>query len=62
MEKAYPGYTFLDAEIKYNKELALFYIYARLIKHGSGPKKAANKSAKKHIKKREVGKSYELYG
>ena len=34
MEKAYKGYTFLDAEVKYNPDLALFYIYARLIKHG----------------------------
>lgn len=57
MEKAYPGYTFLDAEVKYNKELALFYIYARLIKHGSGPKKAACKSTKKYVRKPEVGKN-----
>lgn len=32
MEKAYPGYTFLDAEAKYNGVTAAFYIYARLIK------------------------------
>ncbi|MCB7317537.1 hypothetical protein [Lacrimispora sp. 210928-DFI.3.58] len=32
MEKAYPGYRFLDAEVKYNDKLALFYIYARLMK------------------------------
>ncbi len=57
MEKAYPGYTFLDVEIKYNKELALFYIYARLIKHGNGPKKAACRSTKKYVKKPEVGKN-----
>ena len=35
MEKAYPGYKFLDAEVKYNQDLAMFYIYARMIKHGS---------------------------
>ena len=32
MEKAYQGYKFLDAEVKYNKQLASFYIYARLVK------------------------------
>ena len=34
MEKAYQGYKFLDAEVKYNKQLASFYIYARLVKYG----------------------------
>lgn len=47
MEKMYPGYTFLDAEVKYNQSLGLFYIYARLMKHGSGHKMAAKKRAKK---------------
>lgn len=32
MEKAYPGYTFLDAEVKHNDKVAAFYIYARMIK------------------------------
>ncbi len=53
MEKAYPGYIFLDAEVKYNGNLALFYIYARLIKHGSGLKKDAKKRAKKYGRKRK---------
>lgn len=34
MEKAYQGYKFLDAEVKYNKQLASFYIYARMVKYG----------------------------
>lgn len=32
MEKAYPGFKFLDAEVKYNDKVAAFYIYARMIK------------------------------
>lgn len=32
MEKAYHGYTFLDAEVKHNDKVAAFYIYARMIK------------------------------
>jgi len=32
MEKAYPGYKFLDAEVKHNDKVAAFYIYARMIK------------------------------
>lgn len=32
MEKAYPGFKFLDAEVKYNDKVATFYIYARMIK------------------------------
>ena len=30
MEKAYSGYKFLDAEVKYNGVTAAFYIYAHL--------------------------------
>ena len=30
MEKAYPGFTFLDAEVKHNGVNAAFYIYARI--------------------------------
>lgn len=30
LERAYPGYTYLDAEIRYNTITAAFYIYARL--------------------------------
>lgn len=32
MEKAYPGYRFLDAEVKYNGITAAFYIYARMVR------------------------------
>lgn len=32
MEKAYPGFKFLDAEVKHNDKVAAFYIYARMIK------------------------------
>ena len=32
MEKAYPGFKFLDAEVKYNDKVTAFYIYARMIK------------------------------
>lgn len=35
MEKAYPGYKFLDAEVKYNGINAAFYIYARMVKAGA---------------------------
>lgn len=38
MEKAYPGYTFLDAEAKHNTVNAAFYIYARMVKKGEKPK------------------------
>ena len=33
MEKAYPGYKFIDAEIKYNGVNAAFYIYARMVRN-----------------------------
>lgn len=32
MEIAYPGFTFLDAEVRHNDKIAAFYIYARMIK------------------------------
>ena len=32
MEKAYPGFEFLDAEVKYNGINAALYIYARMVK------------------------------
>lgn len=38
MEKAYPGYTFLDAEVKYNGQTAAFYIYARMVKRAEKKK------------------------
>ena len=38
LEKAYPGYEFLDAEVKYNGINAAFYIYARMVKKGEKPK------------------------
>lgn len=33
MEKAYSGYKFLDAEVKYNGVTAAFYIYARMVRN-----------------------------
>ena len=33
MEKAYPNYKFLDAEVKYNGVTAAFYIYARMVRN-----------------------------
>ena len=33
MENAYPGYKFIDAEIKYNGVNAAFYIYARMVRN-----------------------------
>lgn len=33
MEKSYPGYRFLDAEVKYNGITAAFYIYARMVRN-----------------------------
>lgn len=33
MEKAYPGYKFMDAEVRYNTVTAAFYIYARLVRN-----------------------------
>lgn len=33
MEKTYPGYKFLDAEVKYNGVNAAFYIYARMVRN-----------------------------
>lgn len=33
MEKAYPGYRFLDAEVQYNGVTAAFYIYARMMRN-----------------------------
>lgn len=31
--KAYPGYKFLDAEVRYNGINAAFYIYARMVRN-----------------------------
>lgn len=33
MEKAYPGFRFLDAEVKHNGINAAFYIYARMVRN-----------------------------
>ncbi|MCH5340074.1 MAG: hypothetical protein J1E01_01275 [Acetatifactor sp.] len=33
MEKAYPGFKFLDAEVKHNGVTAAFYIYARMVRN-----------------------------
>lgn len=37
LEKAYPGFRFLDAEIKYNGVSAAFYIYARMVRKRPDP-------------------------
>lgn len=34
MERAYPGFRFLDAEVRYNGINAAFYIYARMVRAG----------------------------
>ena len=33
LEKAYPGFRYLDAEVKYNGINAAFYIYARMVRN-----------------------------
>ena len=33
LEKAYPGYKYLDDEVKYNGVTAAFYIYARMVRN-----------------------------
>lgn len=33
MEKAYPGFKFLDAEVQHNGVTAAFYIYARMVRN-----------------------------
>jgi hypothetical protein len=33
LAKEYPGYKFLDAEVKYNGINAAFYIYARMVRN-----------------------------
>lgn len=33
LTKAYPGYKFLDAEVRYNGINAAFYIYARMVRN-----------------------------
>lgn len=43
MEKAYPGFRFLDAEVKHNDKVAAFYIYARMIKKWDKGKEKARK-------------------
>lgn len=37
LEKAYPGFRFLDAETKYNGISAAFYIYARMVRRRPDP-------------------------
>lgn len=49
MEKAYPGYTFLDAEVTHNGKVAAFYIYARMIKkRDKGKEKTKNENCINH--------------
>lgn len=54
MEKAYPGFTFLDAEVKHNGVNAAFYIYARMVKKGE-------KQKGKPQKKESEGTKHENY-
>ena len=49
MEKAYPGFTFLDAEVKYNGRNAAFYIYARMVKKGEKSKGGTKKRKRGNI-------------
>lgn len=53
MEKAYPGYKFLDAEVRHNGINAAFYIYARMVKYGeqTDKKQKARKKRKERDKK-----------
>lgn len=53
MEKAYPGFKFLDAEVKYNALNAAFYIYARMVKKG-GPEKPQKKPKGKEKAKQKT--------
>lgn len=45
LEKAYPGFRFLDAEVRYNGISAAFYIYARMVRKRVKPdrKKGGNR-------------------
>lgn len=52
MEKAYPGYKFLDAEVKHNGINAAFYIYARMVKCGD----RTDQKQKATQKRKERGK------
>lgn len=47
MEKAYTGFRFLDAEVKFNGVNAAFYIYVRMVKKGSPKKKGEPKKKPK---------------
>ena len=53
MEKAYTGFRFLDAEVKFNVVNAAFYIYVRMVKKGSQKK---GKKQKKKPKGKDGGK------
>lgn len=50
MEKAYPGYIFLDAEVKHNGINAAFYIYARMVKHSEQTDKKKKRKRKERDK------------
>lgn len=54
MEKAYPGFKFLDAEVKHNDKVAAFYIYARMIKKRD---KEKEKPKKTHERGKQNGRS-----
>lgn len=53
MEKAYKGFKFLDAEVKYNGINAAFYIYVRMSKKGSPGKEPKKKQVRKDRGKNE---------
>lgn len=54
MEKAYEGYKFIDAEVKYNGLNAAFYIYCRMVKKAE---KKKNTRSKGRSKRKEGGSS-----
>jgi hypothetical protein len=54
MEKAYEGYKFLDAEVKYNGVNAAFYIYCRMVKKAD---KKKNTRSKGRPKRKDGGSS-----
>jgi hypothetical protein len=43
MEKKYPGYRFLDAEVRWNGVVAAFYVYARMVKNKDKPAAAMDR-------------------
>lgn len=48
MEKTYPGFSFLDAEVRYNGINAAFYIYVRMIRRKLKNKDKPRKGGRRH--------------